>query len=181
MRCIACSAELLENARFCNKCGRPVEAPTQEEETIARAPRSPLGGAEEEEGTVALTRAIHGPSQPAAEETVVMPLKPARLGYLIEVKGPRASHVHPLSDDTSVGRDAGQNAIVVDDPAVSKTHARVKLQETGFVLYDLASKNGTWLRTRSGRDRIESPHALKEGEVIELGNRAYAFMELTTE
>ena len=39
MRCSACSAEIPDDSAFCNKCGRPVEAPREEKERPA--PRVP--------------------------------------------------------------------------------------------------------------------------------------------
>jgi len=40
---------------------------------------------------------------------------------------------------------APDNDFVVDHPTVSRTHARLEFDGTGFLLRDLQSKNGTWI------------------------------------
>jgi len=63
-----------------------------------------------------------------------------------------------------VGRDLN-NEIVINDPEVSRRHARFLLQGDGYILEDLGSTNGT---TINGQ-RIMGPYALRPGEVILLG------------
>ena len=62
------------------------------------------------------------------------------------------------------GRDAG---VVVDDDAVSRCHAAIKFEENvGYVLVDLASRNGT---TVGGIPVTR--HVLEDGDVIRMGQR----------
>ena len=54
------------------------------------------------------------------------------------------------------GRD--EDAVVwIDDALVSRRHARIVIDETGAVLEDLGSKNGTYLRGRESRPPESSP------------------------
>lgn len=85
--------------------------------------------------------------------------------YLTIRKGPKAGNAYALPGSTiSIGRDA-DNQIVVDDPMVSRHHARLTPQGSMFLLEDLNSANGTWVNnsritqpgivTRRRRDRSE--------------------------
>ena len=63
-----------------------------------------------------------------------------------------------------LGRDA-EAAAWIDDPGVSRRHARILVDEDGATLHDLGSKNGTKLRGR----RIEAPARLEDRDVIQIG------------
>ncbi len=68
------------------------------------------------------------------------------------------------------GRD--DDAIVwIDDPLVSRRHARIVIDETGAVLEDLGSKNGTYLRGK----RIEAPTKLADEDQLSIGPASMAF------
>jgi DNA-binding winged helix-turn-helix (wHTH) protein len=63
-----------------------------------------------------------------------------------------------------LGRD--EDAIVwIDDPEVSRRHARIVVTESGATLEDLGSKNGTFVRG----ERIRGVVSLKEGDLITIG------------
>jgi len=81
----------------------------------------------------------------SADETVVLrPEKePSILAWLIEKEGRRPGATYRLNDDvTSIGR-LGDNDIALDDQAVSREHAKIRMEEEKFMLYDLVSENGT--------------------------------------
>jgi hypothetical protein len=84
--------------------------------------------------------------------------------YLTISKGPKAGSAYPLPAATlTIGRQAG-NQIVIDDPMVSRRHARLTWQGTTFLLEDLGSANGTWVNNA----RITGPTLLRAGDVIGL-------------
>jgi pSer/pThr/pTyr-binding forkhead associated (FHA) protein len=56
-------------------------------------------------------------------------------------------------------------SLVVDDPAVSRQHAAIRVRGEEMVLYDLGSRNGTTLNG----ERIAAPASLKLGDVLTLG------------
>jgi pSer/pThr/pTyr-binding forkhead associated (FHA) protein len=59
----------------------------------------------------------------------------------------------------------------IDDAAVSRRHARIVIDESGAVLEDLGSKNGTYLRAR----RLQSPAKLTDGDRITIGTASLTF------
>lgn len=67
-------------------------------------------------------------------------------------------------DQLLIGRGDHVDVRLVD-PGLSWVHARLRRQRDGFYLEDLASTNGTFL----GRDRIQSPVRLCDGDRIQLG------------
>jgi len=85
--------------------------------------------------------------------------------YLFVHKGPKKGAAYPLPDGAtiSIGRHA-DNHIVIDDPMVSRQHARLTWQANTFLLEDLGSANGTWVN----HVRITNPVILRGGELIGL-------------
>lgn len=69
----------------------------------------------------------------------------------------------------TIGRAPG-NDVVIDNPAVSSQHAKLRLQEGGFLLEDLESLNGTFLNNQRIR---QSP--LKDGDAIMIGKHTLEF------
>lgn len=68
------------------------------------------------------------------------------------------------------GRD--EDALVwIDDALVSRRHARIVVDETGAVLEDLGSKNGTYLRGK----RIEAPRKLADEDQLRIGPASMIF------
>lgn len=55
--------------------------------------------------------------------------------------------VFPLEGWTTVGR-APTSDIVLDEPFVSSTHARLVLRDQVYIVEDLGSTNGTWVNDR---------------------------------
>jgi DNA-binding winged helix-turn-helix (wHTH) protein len=68
------------------------------------------------------------------------------------------------------GRD--EDAVVwIDDALVSRRHARIVIDETGAVLEDLGSKNGTYLRGK----RITAPSKLADEDLLTIGPASMVF------
>jgi pSer/pThr/pTyr-binding forkhead associated (FHA) protein len=63
-----------------------------------------------------------------------------------------------------IGRDLN-NSIVINDPEVSRRHARLSLQAGNYVIEDLGSTNGTFIRGQ----RLAAPVVLRPGELVTLG------------
>ncbi len=155
---------------------RPTVPPPGEEQTVVR----PMAPAFQEEQTIVLSGMKSPTSSP--DETIVMHAAPGHLAYLIEASGPRAASVHRLSKDTNIGRDTTVNTIIVDDQAASRIHAKIRLDGDQFVLYDLASENGTWIqRVDVPRRKIESPFPLEEGDLVEIGRQKFLFMRVASD
>lgn len=81
--------------------------------------------------------------------------------------GPNPGKIYELSqDEITIGRDIANN-IVVNDPEVSRRHARLRMQGGNYILEDLGSTNGSFVNGQ----RLMGPHALRAGEQIMFGDR----------
>jgi len=79
--------------------------------------------------------------------------------------GPTPGKVIPLSsNEFSLGRDI-VNEIIVNDPEISRKHARFVRVGSGYQLEDLGSTNGTYVNGQ----RLMGPHQLEPGELIMFG------------
>ena len=67
-----------------------------------------------------------------------------------------------------MGRES-TNDIVVEQPIVSRNHARIFYNAQGYWIQDLDSQNGTFV---NGQGIAQQPHSLKNGERIQLGSAA---------
>jgi DNA-binding winged helix-turn-helix (wHTH) protein len=83
----------------------------------------------------------------------------------------RARKRTPLEPgETVIGRDPGAG-LFIDDPSVSRRHARIVVMSESATLEDLVSKNGTYLEDR----RIEASVPLDDGARIRIGTVALTF------
>ena len=90
---------------------------------------------------------------------------PERFGWLIMKKGARVGQVTQLGEVTDLGR-AGSNDIVIDDERVSEQHTRVRVDDEGqFVVWDLASSNGTFVNG----EKITAATPIVENDEVGLG------------
>jgi hypothetical protein len=85
--------------------------------------------------------------------------------------GEREIVLHP--GENVIGRDEGC-LLWVDDPLVSRRHARIVTDASGATLEDLGSRNGTFLRGA----RIASATRLADGDLITIGPAAMIFRVL---
>ena len=83
----------------------------------------------------------------ALTDTARAPVAPDQIGRrLVEIQGPHAGQVFLLTGPvTAIGRDPDSGVALVDDPTISRLHARIALEEGGHVLYDEGSSNGTYV------------------------------------
>jgi hypothetical protein len=92
---------------------------------------------------------------------------------LVMHSGPTKGTSYPLEkNDMSIGRELG-NEIVINDPEVSRHHARLFLQGPTFMIEDRGSTNGTFV---SGQ-RLMGPYALKPGDMITFGEHISLMFE----
>lgn len=64
------------------------------------------------------------------------------------------------------------NDLVIENLAVSGTHARIERLENGYVLSDLQSKNGTYVNRKQVTTCL-----LKNGDVIQIGMHTLVFSD----
>jgi hypothetical protein len=86
---------------------------------------------------------------------------------LVLQKGPNPGKIFELvQDELTIGRDIS-NRIVINDPEVSRRHARMTSQAGGYVIEDLGSTNGTFVDGQ----RLMGPHLLRPGQTIMFGEK----------
>lgn len=104
-----------------------------------------------------------------AQATVAMTLNDTNVARLAIHTSNRTWEVALAEDVLTIGRDP-QNDIYLDDPKVSRRHARIERRGEMFIVRDVGSVNGTWL----GNRRIEE-HQLEVGATIRIGDARLIF------
>ncbi|RKH53302.1 FHA domain-containing protein [Corallococcus sp. AB049A] len=96
---------------------------------------------------------------------------PSRAASLTCLTGLDVGRCHALAEAcTDIGRGDGM-ALRLRDRAVSRMHARIRREDSSFVLEDLGTPNGVFLNGV----RLESPAPLADGDVLELGRSLLRF------
>jgi hypothetical protein len=97
---------------------------------------------------------------------------------LVVRRGPRTGQTFPLSLETiTIGRDPLTD-IVIEDPEVSRLHARLTRSDRGYALQDMGSTNGTFVEgQRLGGEPLE----LEPGQVVILGSNITLAYEAASE
>jgi pSer/pThr/pTyr-binding forkhead associated (FHA) protein len=115
----------------------------------------------------------HSPEGPS---TVIKATNPAGQGSLIVTNGPQEGQTIPLLlNRITIGR-ATSNAtweVLLQDPSVSRPHARLEKKEEAWRLTDLGSSNGTRVNNKVVDARF--PAMLQDGDTIELGSSVLVF------
>ena len=85
---------------------------------------------------------------------------------LVMNEGPQPDQTFVLDHDRlTIGRDPN-NDIVINDPQVSRQHARIRRQGGLTLIEDMGSTNGTFVNGM----RLANPHTLATGDSISLGD-----------
>jgi len=108
---------------------------------------------------------------PLADQTLVMQRPVACGGTLCIVAGPGAGRRFKVVDGMSIGRSPASD-VVLADPLVSGSHARIKQEGRRLIFCDLSSRNGTFIYG----EPIER-HILHDGDLIGLGKTILRYTE----
>jgi hypothetical protein len=84
---------------------------------------------------------------------------------LVIHEGAGAGSEHPVDGELILGREHGSADLVIDDPGVSRRHARVLANGSGVIVEDLGSSNGTYVNG----ERISGPVELGAGDELQVG------------
>jgi hypothetical protein len=150
VNCPACDFANTEDSNFCRRCGARLRPIDLEETTLS------IGMPQQEESVLEAAR------------------RAALLGPVLVIRtgGGREGEVVGLDADVlTVGRSPHSD-LFLDDVTVSRHHARIIHDETGFLIEDLNSLNGTYVN----RKRIER-HQLFDGDELQIGKFKLAFLE----
>lgn len=74
-------------------------------------------------------------------------------------------------DSVTIGRDPGNDVVLLGDPKVSRSHAEFHQRGGQWILQDLGSSNGTKVNQR----RIQE-HPLRDGDRIQLGATTIVYL-----
>jgi pSer/pThr/pTyr-binding forkhead associated (FHA) protein len=149
VNCPACDFQNTEDSNFCRRCGSRLKPIDLEETTLSLSPQHDE---------------IYDPSKRAA--VLLGPMLVIRTG------GGREGELIGLDTDVlTIGRSPHSD-LFLDDVTVSRHHARILHDETGFLIEDLNSLNGTYVN----RKRIER-HQLFDGDELQIGKFKLAFLE----
>jgi hypothetical protein len=101
---------------------------------------------------------------------VVLDRPPAPvLGYIVVRAGPNTGTEFQLATDAQVGRDPSSQ-IVLADRYVSRRHARLRVENNRFFIYDLNTTGGTWVNDNRVQRRM-----LYDGDRIRIGQTILEF------
>lgn len=92
---------------------------------------------------------------------------PARGRLHLVMEGGQPGEVYQLSEDTVIGRSAGE-IVFPHDGFMSGRHARILQRDGSFVLTDEGSRNGTFIK-------IKGEVELKPGDMILVGKQLFRF------
>ena len=85
-----------------------------------------------------------------------------------------AREIELENGDNLLGREKGVR-VWIDDPGVSRHHARIRIGAGRATLEDLDSKNGTFVNGRA----VASATPLADGDLLQIGRAEMTFRQLT--
>ena len=99
-------------------------------------------------------------------KTEVLDRRQGPIAFFIDMETGRQ---FPLADGTAIG-SAADNDVILDETSVSGKHAKVKIEDGAFALFDLASTNGTTVNGASITRQV-----LADGDTVQLGRKTLTF------
>jgi pSer/pThr/pTyr-binding forkhead associated (FHA) protein len=161
--CNRCGHQNPSDARFCARCGAPLD----------HADAATGGGAGDQTSTLALAGMDEDNGETTAE---ILEELPTGFALLVVQRGPNAGSRFLLDQElTTAGRHPDSD-IFLDDVTVSRRHATFTRTASGYVLADAGSLNGTYLN----RERIESA-MLGNGDEVQIGKFRLLFFTSVAE
>jgi hypothetical protein len=149
VHCPECGFQNLESANYCSKCGA----------LLIR---------EEQGGHTTMTFA---PEEVAEEESPLDELAVEGTALVVRSGGGRQGETFPLEgDEVEIGRSPDAD-VFLDDVTVSRTHAILSKEDTGYVIEDKGSLNGTYVNRR----RVEKA-TLEDGDEVQIGKYRLTYL-----
>lgn len=167
VQCSACGSENRDGARFCRSCGKGIGAAPPPPVAPPNPPKPSTGIPPVPPGTV-VREELKTPGTILQSQRDQAPV----CGWLVIVRGRRKGRDFRIDKDTSVlGRD-GSCEYAIEDDLVSRQHARIRIEDGKFVLFDLGSGNGTYVNGEP-----VSRTDLQDGDVIKVGDTLILFKD----
>jgi hypothetical protein len=151
IHCSKCGTENPENSNFCSRCGSRLIERDLTETTVTYMP-------------------------PAVPDDQTVPLADGAVRrapmLIVQAGGGREGEQILLDADLlTIGRNP-ESHLFLDDVTVSRHHARIIRDATGFAVEDLNSLNGTYVN----RGRVERQHLI-DGDELQIGKFKLAYLE----
>ena len=99
-----------------------------------------------------------------ADETIVESRVEGMLGWLIVKRGQRRGQVFAIRSGSTIGRKGTD--IVLNDPKITRLHAKIGVRGEQFIVADVLSENGTYVNG----ERIQGERVLAENDEIRVGD-----------
>jgi len=147
--CTNCGHRNPDDARYCAKCGHPLQEETTATFNVIET--------EEETG-----------------EDVSLPVHDLKKGQALLVvrRGPNAGSNFVLDKDLTTAGRHPESDIFLDDVTLSRRHAEIRRRDDKFYVQDKGSLNGTYVN----RQRVdETP--LASGDELQIGKFKLVFFE----
>ncbi len=148
--CNQCGHRNPAGANFCSSCGAPLARLREDSTTVTFFPET-------------------------GENYEEMPLEvgsvPSGAGILVVKRGPNVGSRFALEKDVVQAGRHPESDIFLDDVTVSRRHADILRTDTGYVVRDAGSLNGTYLN----RERVESA-PLADGDELQIGTFKLVFL-----
>ncbi len=113
-------------------------------------------------------------SQPISQPTQVIQVQPTSVqqsaARISGVSGAYAGTSFQLINGQVLGREPAREIPLVNDPTVSRSHARVLCENGAWMLEDMGSANGTFVN-----DERVTRRELRPGDIIRVGNSSFRF------
>jgi pSer/pThr/pTyr-binding forkhead associated (FHA) protein len=149
---------------FCNQCGRANPAGSN----FCASCGAPLATLREDPTTVTF---IPEPGEATDDLSVEVGDMPPGVGILVVKRGPNVGSRFALEKDVVLAGRHPDSDIFLDDVTVSRRHAEIARDESGYVVRDAGSLNGTYLN----RQRVESS-PLADGDELQIGTFKLVFL-----
>lgn len=101
------------------------------------------------------------------DPTRVIGARPQRGAWLYVSNGPQAGRDFRLGRTTTIGRSTVDCDVILQDAKLSERHARIQREGSEFIIYDLASLNGTFVNgQRIQKQILSDDDQIKVGETV---------------
>ena len=103
-------------------------------------------------------------AKPVAQATRRLEVEEGPLAYLIIREGKRRGKEFRIKADSTKIGSAASSDVVIEDDSVSSEHAKIKVENGTYELWDLGSTNGT----KVNGETIREPRQIIDGDIIEV-------------